>query len=85
MRTYILIPALTAMLLLASTVPVFAQPSSSVPPSGSSCGAFYGSVASSEAREGHLGGQINPGVLHKGFAGAEEFGEQNPGTFECPS
>ena len=63
----------SAVLLLASGGSALAAKPASVPPSGSTCGSFYGSIVAGEARSGHLNADINPGVLHQGFAGAEAF------------
>ena len=71
---------MAVVLFLLTVVPAFAEQPSGVPPDGSGCGAFYGSVVASVARIRALSGEVNPGVLHRGFAGAEEF----PG-FDCPS
>ncbi len=71
--------AMTAAITLVSTPGALAQKPAGVPPSGSACGAFYGSVIADVARSGALNGEVNPGVLHSGFAGAEDF----PG-FDCP-
>jgi len=73
-----------AIVTIAATVHVstpgaLAQKPAGVPPSGSTCGAFYGSVISDVARSGALSGKVNPGVLHSGFAGADGFPE-----FDCP-
>jgi hypothetical protein len=64
---------------LAASPAALADPPPSVPPSGATCGAFYGSVISTAAKAGVLGGNVNPGNLHQGFAGVEAF----PG-FVCP-
>lgn len=66
------------MLAIGGGSTLAAKPES-VPPRGSTCGAFYGSVVASEARSKHLSGDVNPGVLHQGFAGAEAFP-----FFSCP-
>ncbi len=68
----------TIAALAVSTPVALAQKPAGVPPSGSTCGAFYGSVLADVARSGELSGEVNPGVLHRGFAGAEDF----PG-FDC--
>jgi hypothetical protein len=79
MRTYTLIPAIVAGLMLVGAPAAYAGQPNGLPPSGSTCGAFYGAVVSQVARTGALTGEVNPGVLHQGFAGAESF----PG-FDCP-
>jgi len=80
MRTAITIATtVVAGLLVLSAPAAFAERPDGPPPSGATCGAFYGSVVSEVARSGALDGQINPGVLHSGFAEAEAF----PG-FDCP-
>lgn len=79
MHTYGWTAAIVAGLVLAPPTAAFADQPSGLPPSGSTCGAFYGAVVSQVARSGALGGEVNPGVLHQGFAGAEAF----PG-FDCP-
>jgi hypothetical protein len=79
MRDSVCTVAAFAAITLASTPVALAQKPAGVPPSGSTCGAFYGSVISDVAHSGALSGQVNPGVLHSGFAGAEDF----PG-FDCP-
>jgi hypothetical protein len=79
MRTYASTAAIVAGLVLAGAPAVFAEQPSGLPPSGSTCGAFYGAVVSQVARSGALGGEVNPGVLHRGFAGAEAFPD-----FDCP-
>lgn len=67
------------VLLVAGNAVALAGKPGSVPPSGSTCGAFYGSVVSHEARSGALGADVNPGILHQGLAGAEAFP-----FFKCP-
>jgi hypothetical protein len=79
MRTRIFVMTAAVALALSAATPALAGPPESVPPSGSTCGMFYGSVIASVAHAGVLSGTINPGVLHQGFAGAEAF----PG-FVCP-
>lgn len=82
MHTYTSIAPITAIvagLVLVGPPAAFAGQPSGLPPSGSTCGAFYGAVVSQVARSGVLTGEVNPGVLHEGFAGAETF----PG-FACP-
>jgi hypothetical protein len=71
--------AAIAAIAFASAPVALAQKPAGVPASGSTCGAFYGSVISDVAHSGALGGEANPGVLHRGFAAAEDF----PG-FDCP-
>ena len=78
MHTYTAIAPITAIaagLVLAAPPAAYAGQPNGLPPSGSTCGAFYGSVVSQVA----LTGEVNPGVLHQGIAGAESF----PG-FDCP-
>ncbi len=79
MSNFICTVATIAALTLLSTPVAFAQKPAGVPPSGSTCGAFYGSVVSDVARSEALSGEVNPGVLHHGFAGAEELP-----AFDCP-
>ncbi len=79
MRNTVCAVATIAATTLLSTPAALAQKPADVRPSGSTCGAFYGSVISDVAHSGALSGQVNPGVLHRGFAGAEDF----PG-FDCP-
>ena len=79
MRYYVSTITAIAVTMLAPTPAAVAQKPDGVPPSGSTCGAFYGATVSDVARSGALSGEVNPGVLHRGFAGAEVF----PG-FECP-
>jgi hypothetical protein len=79
MRTSVCTVATIAAITLVSTPVAHAEKPAGFPPSGSTCGAFYGSVISDVAHSGALSGQVNPGVLHRGFAGAEDF----PG-FDCP-
>ena len=61
------VAAVMAAMLAVGALPAFA----SVPPNGSECGAAYGAHISSEAQAGMLSGEHNPGVLHKGFSGAD--------------
>lgn len=79
MPTYTWIAATAAGLVLATSAAAFAEQPSRLTPSGATCGAFYGAVVAQVARSHVLGGELNPGVLHQGFAGAESF----PG-FGCP-
>ena len=79
MRTYGWTTSIVAGLVLATPTAAFTDQPNGLPPSASTCGAFYGAVMSQVARSGVLGGEVNPGVLHQGFAGAEAF----PG-FDCP-
>jgi hypothetical protein len=79
MRNSVCAVATIAAVTLVSTPVALAQKPAGVPPSGSTCGAFYGSVISDVARSETLSGELNPGVLHRGFADAEDF----PG-FDCP-
>ncbi len=79
MRNTVCAVATIAATTLVCTPLALAQKPAGVPPSGSTCGAFYGSVISDVAHSRALGSQVNPGVLHRGFAGADDF----PG-FDCP-
>ncbi len=79
MKNTVCAVATIAATTLVCTPPALARKPAGVPPSGSTCGAFYGAVVADVARSGALSGQVNPGVLHRGFADAEQF----PG-FDCP-
>jgi hypothetical protein len=61
-------------LALGGTFPAFAGQPASVPPDGSDCGAFFGSVVAAKAQAGVLGPDFSPGTAHQGFAGAQAFG-----------
>lgn len=79
MRNTVCAVATIAVTTLVCTPVTLAQKPAGVPPSGSTCGAFYGTVISDVAHSGALSGQVNPGVLHRGFAVAEDFP-----SFDCP-
>jgi hypothetical protein len=73
MRNTVCSVATIAATTLVSTPVALGQKPAGVPPSGSTCGAFNGSVISDVAHSGALSGRVNSGVLHRGFAGAEDF------------
>lgn len=79
MRTYSWTAAIVAGLVLGTPAAALADQPSGLPPSGSTCGWFYGAVVAQVARTGALDGEVNPGILHQGFAGAESFPD-----FDCP-
>jgi len=61
--------ALMAVMMGVGAGLALAQQPSTVPPDGRDYGATYGAHVSGHAQEQMLNGQMNPGLMHQGFAG----------------
>lgn len=73
MRKVVGISVATLGLLVAGAAPAFAEKPESVPPSGRTCGATYGAAVTTFAQARMFSGELNPGVVHQGFAVMEAF------------